>query len=202
MNQHNLALNQYYQLHAPIYDATRWLFLFGRKALIRRAVSIADPRSILEVGCGTGFNLVYLSKLCPKAKITGIDISPDMLARARTRIQKTGANIQLFYHAYDESIHTLPKHDLIIFSYSLSMFNPGWQKALEIAANHLEPNGHLAVLDFHDTKSAYFRAWMKLNHVRMDGHLLHYLRAHFTPVEERVFSAYCGLWRYFGFIGS
>jgi len=200
MNKNTIALTNYYKLHAPIYDSTRWTFLFGRKEFISHAVRVASPRSILEVGCGTGYNLINLANLCPNAIITGIDISSDMLARARTRIQKTGANIQLFCRAYDESINTFLKNDLIIFSYSLSMFNPGWEKAIALAAENLKSNGHLAVLDFYDTKSAYFRAWMKMNHVRMDGHLLDYLHSHFSPVEESVYNAYFGLWSYFMFI--
>ena len=48
------ALTRYYRWHAPLYDATRWSFLFGRAALIRGIALHRRPRRILEVGCGTG----------------------------------------------------------------------------------------------------------------------------------------------------
>lgn len=40
-----------------------------------------DPNSrILDLGCGTGLELGFYSLLCPTAKITGIDLSGEMLA--------------------------------------------------------------------------------------------------------------------------
>ena len=55
------SLDRYYRWHAHFYDATRWAFLFGRKALIRLAAKQLQPRRILEVGCGTGKNLAELA---------------------------------------------------------------------------------------------------------------------------------------------
>ncbi|MGB4876086.1 MAG: class I SAM-dependent methyltransferase, partial [Candidatus Competibacter sp.] len=74
------ALTRYYRWHAPLYDATRWSFLFGRAALIRGIALHRRPRRILEVGCGTGANLLRLSRWFPDADITGLDLSADMLA--------------------------------------------------------------------------------------------------------------------------
>ena len=34
------ALTRYYRWHAPLYDATRWSFLFGRAALILSLIHI------------------------------------------------------------------------------------------------------------------------------------------------------------------
>ena len=59
------ALTRYYRWHAPLYDATRWSFLFGRAALIRGIALHRRPRRILEVGCGTGANLLRLSRWFP-----------------------------------------------------------------------------------------------------------------------------------------
>ena len=54
----NPSIQGYYALHSRIYDATRWTFLFGRESILRRSAKIAAPERILEVGCGTGRNLV------------------------------------------------------------------------------------------------------------------------------------------------
>ncbi|MEM1357475.1 MAG: methyltransferase domain-containing protein, partial [Bacteroidota bacterium] len=76
-------LSQYYQFQSRIYDLTRWSFLFGRKHLLASLpFRPTEPLQILEVGCGTGHNLLRLAKKYPEAEITGIDLSTDMLAKA------------------------------------------------------------------------------------------------------------------------
>ena len=70
-----------YRRWAPIYDIT-----FGRmvEAGRRHAVEIINRRkgSVLEVGVGTGLSLPRYGR---HLQITGIDISPDMLNKARAR---------------------------------------------------------------------------------------------------------------------
>ena len=81
------------------------------------------------------------------------------------------------------------KVDLVLCSYSLSMFNPGWEQAIERAIQDLKPGGHFAFVDFHDTRFRFFRWWMKVNHVRMEAHILPFLgktlRNRFTGSETR-----------------
>jgi SAM-dependent methyltransferase len=44
-----------------------------------------DARSLLEIGCGTGFVLGGLARAAPQLELTGTDIHPEALAIARTR---------------------------------------------------------------------------------------------------------------------
>ncbi len=73
-----------YARWAPVYD---WSFGpiadFGRKS----AIDIINGRegSLLEVGVGTG---VALPRYAPHLTITGIDLSPDMLRKARSRVRE------------------------------------------------------------------------------------------------------------------
>ena len=77
------GIEGYYRWHARIYDATRWSFLFGREAVLDRvAVGGPAPTRILEIGCGTGRNVVSLARRFPQAEITGVDLSEAMLAVA------------------------------------------------------------------------------------------------------------------------
>ena len=70
----------YYRFHARIYDATRWSFLFGRDRLINLAAEtvardgLERPARVAEIGCGTGRNLLALSRALPGASITGVDL--------------------------------------------------------------------------------------------------------------------------------
>jgi S-adenosylmethionine-diacylgycerolhomoserine-N-methlytransferase len=76
----NKNIQNYYKLQSKIYDATRWTFLFGRKKLVRVLPFDKDAAiDILEIGCGTGYNLKRLAKAFPNARITGLDVSEDMI---------------------------------------------------------------------------------------------------------------------------
>ena len=200
---HTAVLSRYYRWHARLYDATRWSFLFGRAALIRSLAGFPiPPRRILEIGCGTGSNLLRLARQFPEAAVTGLDLSADMLARARRKLAAHPARITLTQWRYDQPLDPQPTFDLVIFSYCLTMINPGWERAVDAALRDLRPGGRLAVVDFHDTPFAGFRRWMGVNHVRMDGHLLPYLEARCRPVARTVRQAYGGGWRYFVFVGQ
>lgn len=75
------AVKTAYRRWAPVYD-----FTFGQVADQgrRHAVEIINRRrgSVLEVGVGTGLSLPRYSR---HLKVTGIDLSPEMLAKARQR---------------------------------------------------------------------------------------------------------------------
>src|SRR5690606_4724903 len=96
------SLRGYYRWHAKFYDITRWAFLFGRRGLIETvAGEIESPSRILEVGCGTGKNLAALAGAFPRARITGLDLSADMLDCARKRIAPLADRIELLHRPYD-----------------------------------------------------------------------------------------------------
>lgn len=200
MSNGQLALKRYYRFHARIYNLTRWSFLFGRGALIREIALRTRPRTILEVGCGTGHQLKRLIRWFPEARITGMDLSAAMLRRAR-RCVGHHPGLRLIEGAYDRPLSGDRPFDLILFSYTLSMINPGWDRVLEVAERDLGPGGLLAVVDFHETPLTAFSRWMAVNHVRMEGHLLAEIKGRWQPVHLRVRNAYGGLWRYFTFIG-
>jgi ubiquinone/menaquinone biosynthesis C-methylase UbiE len=73
---------------APWMDRFDWLDrrLTGRYR--RRLFENAEGR-VLDVACGTGVNFRYLP---PTVDLVGIDISPEMLARARDRLDRLEVN--------------------------------------------------------------------------------------------------------------
>ncbi len=194
-------MERYYRLHSHIYDYTRWSFLFGRKKIIGMTADFVKPRRILEVGCGTGANLEALALTFPDASTTGVDISDSMLNKSRRRLDKYGDRLELLNCNYNRPVRR-GCHDLVLFSYTLTMINPGWRDALNAAAADLAPGGCLAVVDFHRGGTAWFSGWMGMNHVRMEGELLPSLQQSFEPLFLSETKAYGGLWQYFYFIGS
>jgi S-adenosylmethionine-diacylgycerolhomoserine-N-methlytransferase len=197
------SLHGYYRWHAHFYDATRWAFLFGRTALIRKAAERLRPRRILEVGCGTGKNLAELARFFPHAEIVGLDLSAEMLSKARKKIAVYGQRISLLERRYNAPVSSGDPFDLIVCSYCLSMINPGYEEVLALCIRDLSPHGSLAIVDFHDTRFAWFRRWMGVNHVRMDGQILSAVEGFKLNLQLRsVASAYGGLWRRFACLAT
>lgn len=189
------ALRRYYALHVRLYDATRWSFLFGREAVLKTLMHTQTPARILEVGCGTGRNLRSLKKWFPHAAITGVDLSADMLNVAAQKVK----DVTLMQRAYDSPLSG--DFDLVLFSYALTMFNPGWEAAIDAAHRDLRSGGCIAVVDFSHTRFDFFRRWMAVNHVRMEAHLWPELLRRFDVCHLHTTPAYGGLWHYGMFIG-
>ncbi len=187
----------YYRWHSLVYDWTRWAFLFGRTELVNLLAERVRPKRILEVGCGTGTNLVRLAQVFPEAKIVGLDLSSEMLKQARKKIAPFTSRVSLRHGAYSEAISAGEPFDLIVFAYCLSMINPGYARVLHLCRQDLAPTGIVAIVDFHDTRFAWFRRWMGVNHVRMDRQILAELRSSGMQLPRfDVRSAYGGWWHW------
>ncbi len=76
-----------YRLFSGSYDFVFGpIFHPGRKDAVRIANDRPGQR-ILEVGVGTGLTLPYYRR---DARVTGIDVSTEMLAKARRRVERRG----------------------------------------------------------------------------------------------------------------
>ncbi len=132
----------------------------------------------------------------PEAKLTGLDISKEMLNVARKNLDPFSNKITLLHKSYNQPLQPKQPFDIIIFSYCLSMVNPGWKHAIKCAYSDLDQEGIIAVVDFNDSPLTLLKRWMRYNHVRMDGHLLPELKSSFQPRTLEICRAY-GLILYF-----
>lgn len=82
------TIKRRYNRTAKFYDCMDRMF----SEKTRREVISQVKGKILEVGVGTGKNLPLYPTGCD---VTGIDFSPEMLKRARARVEKLGLNVQL-----------------------------------------------------------------------------------------------------------
>lgn len=151
-----------YQRH--IYNATRKYYLLGRDLLLDELQPEAGS-TVLEIGCGTGRNLIHAARRCPSAGFVGFDISHAMLETARTSIARAGLSDRIDVYQADATAFDLSdlcgeRHVRRVFvSYTLSMV-PGWRQVLAQAFEAVGPGGRLHILDFGQQEAwpRWFRA--------------------------------------------
>ena len=154
-----------YRTQRHFYDLTRKYYLLGRDRLIRH-LSPPPGGSVLEIGCGTGRNLIVAAKAWPDAHFFGIDISEAMLETARAKVAKAGLSDRITLAqgdatAFDaQALFDRPAFDRVFQSYTLSMI-PDWQGAIREAAAKLAPGGRLDIVDF-GQQNGLPRLWRKL----------------------------------------
>ncbi len=145
-------MNRMYRRQRHIYDGTRRYYLLGRDELID-GLQPAPGASVLEIGCGTGRNLIRAARLYPDARLFGIDVSTEMLTSAIEAVARAGLGGTVRVAHGDATAFNARRllgvdaFDHIMISYSLSMI-PNWQAALERAASQLKPGGRLHIVDF------------------------------------------------------
>lgn len=82
-------MNRMYRRQRHIYDGTRRYYLLGRDRMISELRPDAGS-NVLEIGCGTGRNLVLGARLHRDARFFGVDVSTEMLTTAMSAISRTG----------------------------------------------------------------------------------------------------------------
>jgi S-adenosylmethionine-diacylgycerolhomoserine-N-methlytransferase len=147
-------MDRMYRHQRHFYDATRKFYLLGRDQLI---ADLKPPTGgkVLEIGCGTGRNLVRAAKAWPSVQAYGVDVSAEMLATARRSIAASRLQDRIaIAHADATSLESLSvfgvsAFDRIFISYALSMM-PAWKDALARACDCLAEGGSLHIVDFGD----------------------------------------------------
>lgn len=174
-NDAGVRMDGIYRYQRHVYDLSRKYYLLGRDHLIDR---LAPPPggSVLELGCGTGRNLIAVARAYPDARIFGLDVSAAMLATARRNLERTGASERIALArgdaaAFDPAaLFGEAAFDRVFFSYALSMIPP-WRQALQAGLGVLRDGGILHVVDFgqQERLPALFKAvlfgWLRRFHV-------------------------------------
>ena len=148
------SMDRMYRHQRHIYDFTRKFYLLGRDNLIRD-LSAPTGANVLEIGCGTGRNLIVAARRYRDARFYGLDISAEMLSTARHEIARAGlsgrvAVAQADATAFDaEALFGVARFERVFISYALSMIPP-WREVLPRGTAALAPNGSLHIVDFGD----------------------------------------------------
>jgi S-adenosylmethionine-diacylgycerolhomoserine-N-methlytransferase len=145
-------MDRHYRYQRFIYDLTRTHYLIGRKHLIAD-LSPPPGGTVLEIGCGTAWNLIRVAQRFPHARVYGVDVSNAMLDTASAAIKRHGLAGRIVVAQADATnfsaadVFGIPTFDRVFFSYALSMI-PGWYDALDVGASQVAPGGTLHVVDF------------------------------------------------------
>jgi ubiquinone/menaquinone biosynthesis C-methylase UbiE len=132
-----------YRLWAPIYDATvERLFLPGRRQALR-LLDLKPGERVLLVGVGTGADLPLLPV---DVKAVGVDLSPEMLARARSRLPLPGRRVTLVRGDAQAPLVERGAFDAVILNLILSVI-PDGRACLQAALSALKPAGRGVVFD-------------------------------------------------------
>lgn len=133
-----------YRRYAPVYDRLFGSVLAPGRRALAEAVRRLQPASILEVGVGTGLTLAGYPAA---AAVVGIDISSQMLARARQRSQRlAGRDIRL--ELMDAEALTFPDgtFDCVTVPYVLSV-TPDPPRLVAEIRRVCRPGGMILVLN-------------------------------------------------------
>jgi ubiquinone/menaquinone biosynthesis C-methylase UbiE/DNA-binding transcriptional ArsR family regulator len=142
------AAQVYFRQHAAEWDRIRHLHAADEavEAEIRAALAERPFRSLLDLGTGTGRMLELLGADIERG--VGVDLSIDMLAFARARLDRAGLR---HCSVRQGDVYDLPlprdSFDVVVIHQVLHFLDDG-ARAVREAARVLRPQGRLLIVDF------------------------------------------------------
>ncbi len=156
-----------YRRYAGIYDVVFGpIFEPGRRRMVER-MACKPGESVLEIGVGTGLSLRYYPE---DTRVTGIDLSRDMLARAATRVSRAGwDNVSLIHMDAQQLAFDDDSFDKVAVLYVASVV-PDPDAMMREIRRVCRPGGDIYVV----------------NHFSQQGHGLHWLENLASPFAKLI----------------
>ncbi len=146
-----------YRRWAPVYDYT---FGLVAKEGRRHAVDILNSREgrLLEVGVGTGLSLPDYK---PHLEVVGIDLSPEMLEKARERVANGGLGHVTGLHEMDASDLRFPdaSFDTVVAMYVMTVV-PDPEAVMRELSRVTKPGGEVMLVN-HFSQREGVRGWVE-----------------------------------------
>lgn len=131
-----------YRQSAEAYDRrTRRIARYRQQAVERLLLWSGD--TVVDVACGTGVNFPLLEQYVGRrGRVIGIDVSPDMLSRARDRVERHGWSNVVLLEARAEDADIPGPADAALFSLSHDVLRS--KAALDNVLGQLGPGARVA----------------------------------------------------------
>lgn len=151
------AVRDAYRRWAPIYDNTFGLVARRGRRHAVEVINDSDGR-VLEVGVGTGLSLPeYGSHL----EIVGIDLSPEMLEKARERVSTQDLSNVTGLHEMDAGDLRFPdaSFDTVVAMYVMTVV-PDPERVMRELARVVRPGGQVLLVN-HFSQEEGVRGWVE-----------------------------------------
>lgn len=148
---------------APTYDKLNHIMSLNIDRMWRRRVMRivrrAKAHKIMDVATGTGDLAIAMAKRVDRTQILGVDLSEEMLAVARRKIEKQGLEERIMLEkgdAEDLSMVASESIDAITVAFGVRNFE-NIERGLSELYRTLKPGGKLVVLEFSMPKNRLVR---------------------------------------------
>ncbi len=109
---------------------------------------IRKGEAVLDIGCGAGIDTIVAAMMVgPAGTVVGIDMVPEMLARARENLRMTDLKNVIFEEAYGEKLPFADGGFDVVISNGAFNLIPDKAKALSEVVRVLKPGGRLMMAD-------------------------------------------------------
>jgi phosphatidylethanolamine/phosphatidyl-N-methylethanolamine N-methyltransferase len=162
------AVREAYRRWAPVYDATFGMIANRGR---RKAVELINQRRggrVLEVGVGTGLSLPHYA---PYMKVVGVDISPEMLDKARERVGKHDLRNIEALREMDAAHLDFPDNafEIVVAMYVMTVV-PNPERVMQELERVCAPGGEVMIVN-HFSQDDGARGWVERKMAPYADHL-------------------------------
>ncbi|WP_417909246.1 class I SAM-dependent methyltransferase [Candidatus Electronema sp. PJ] len=188
------SIEKVYNQYSAVYDKIFGLVFENGRNEAMKMISLNGNEKVLEVGVGTG---ISLTKYPRTVDIIGIDLSKEMLEKAKERVNRYSlTNVQLKIENAEEMSFAPNQFDKVIIMYVLSV-TPNPEVLLDKAISVCKEGGEVIIINhFSDRKALRkFADYDFLQRVErklgfrvyfpMDKYIQHLNRMGYADVEVR-----------------
>ena len=109
---------------------------------------VKEGEAILDIGCGSGVDAIFAAVMTgPAGKVVGIDITPQMLQRAKENLSMTDLKNIIFEEAAADNLPFSDQDFDVVISNGAFNLVPDKPKALSEVFRVLKPKGRLMIAD-------------------------------------------------------
>jgi SAM-dependent methyltransferase len=116
--------------------------IWSAGADVVRRVGVGPGDEVLDVACGTGNASIPAAEA--GAKVTGLDLTPELFDGARRRAQRAGVELELVEGDAEDLPFADESFDVVLSTFGC-MFAPDHRRAAEEIARVLRPGGRLGI---------------------------------------------------------